>query len=123
MVSNPDGDGVVVPGHLAPLLADLAGAGVEALKRRNGGGRMPAGMFTLLGELTTFASETPSSTVVPVQPCASARWVSAGEAAGLAGVSPQRIRYLARTGRIRARRAGRRIWLIDADAIPGRDIA
>lgn len=115
------GDGVVVPGELCLPLAKIAVLGAKMLSDHNGGLVLVPGMAALLAELATFASETPGSTVVPVQSCAP-RWLSAGEAAGLAGVSVQRVRFLARTGRIQARRAGRD-WLIDVNSITRRSVA
>jgi excisionase family DNA binding protein len=43
-------------------------------------------------------------------------WIDTDEAAGLLGVSPSRVRQLARDGALRARRVGGR-WQVDAGAV------
>lgn len=115
MPGDDVGGDVVVPAQLAADLARLAVIGARAIQRDSGGLVLVPGMAALLARLATFASETPARTVG----CISAEWVSAGEAAAIAGLSVQRIRGLARDGRLIARRAGRN-WLIDPDSIPRR---
>jgi hypothetical protein len=48
-----------------------------------------------------------------------ARWVSSSDAAGLSGLSSRRVRELAQSGRVIARRFGGRVWQIDSDSLMG----
>lgn len=87
--------------------------GTTARVRANGGA-LAVGAHELLFALqlaaertATFAAESPCATPATVE-------ITAQQAAVLMGCSPQYVRYLARTGRVRARRAGP-AWLIDAN--------
>jgi excisionase family DNA binding protein len=106
------GDGVLVPCELARPLARLAITGAKMVSDRDGGLVLPPGMATLLAELATFAGEIPARTVGAVPPCTPSAELTVGEAAAVTSLSAQRVRYLARSGRLIARRAGRD-WLID----------
>jgi hypothetical protein len=55
----------------------------------------------------------------PVVMLGEARWVTAREAAPLAGRSERHIRRLAASGHVRARRIGKRTWQVDLDSLIG----
>lgn len=101
---------VTVPPALAGPLLRAALDGLTWRSRRDGGLRPAPGLAALLSELAaaeTAASGTPPVTVEHERPT-----VTAGEAAALAGISPRRVRELARAGRLIAARHGRD-WQVD----------
>ena len=107
---------VLVPAALARPLARLAVLGARGAQRDSGGLVLVPGMAALLAELAGFAGETAAPTVASTFLRTE---VTAREGAELAGLIVQRVRTLARAGRIRARRVGRE-WLIDPDGLPRR---
>jgi excisionase family DNA binding protein len=101
-------EGVTVPSPLCRAVARLAVLGLAELARRDGGAPPAPGLAALLCALDAAATGSPVGRVEPVP-------VTVTEAAALAGVSPRRVRQLAASGRLRARRHGR-AWLIDRDS-------
>lgn len=109
---------VTVPPALArPLLRFL----VRALTReaREDGGALPPGIASFLADLAALVdappagsadgtTSAPSATVEPV--------MTATEVARSMGASPEYVRRLCRSGRLRARRPGRE-WLIDPESL------
>jgi excisionase family DNA binding protein len=103
--------GVLVAPELCAWLYRAAIEMIRSEERRNGGGQPPRGLAELFGQLRIAASGRLPGRIGTVEPTP----VTVAEAAQLAGVSPRRIRQLAASGRIRARRHGRD-WLIDPHA-------
>jgi excisionase family DNA binding protein len=96
--------------------------GLAASAGRNGGGALLPGLGAELarlhavagdGEGSGRASETAPATMRGLEVH---RWLAVGEAAELTGTSAQWVRRLAASGRLIAKRHGRRSWLIDADS-------
>lgn len=115
---RPDGSVLIPPQLAAEVLRTLVvGATAQA---RTDGGVIGPGARRLLHQLyeaaqqdaqqrATFAAESRRSDPDMVE-------ITAQQAADRMGCSPQYVRYLARTGRVRARRAGPS-WLIDPDSL------
>jgi hypothetical protein len=123
----PQERSVTVPAHLARQLALLANEGATVIRKRDGDLHLTQDMHDLLVELRLTGMASASGNGARTVGPASARWVSAREAAQLAGgISDRRVRQLAREGRLIARRAGRD-WLVDADSAQdygkGRNVA
>lgn len=99
-------DGVLVPAGLCRPLLGLVVLGLAERARRDGGVQPVPGLVALLTELDMAGNGRVPAMV------GSSWWVTAGEAAALAGISGRSVRRLAASGRVIARRAGHE-WLID----------
>jgi len=116
----------VEPGLCLPVARALL-EWMEYRERRDGARPVVPGLTALI---IKFARETPSATLGPAsaaghgavaagdRPPPGAEWTVA-EAAGHLRLSPQRVRRLCRDGQLRARRAGVRLWLVEAASVTG----
>ncbi|MBT2391642.1 helix-turn-helix domain-containing protein [Streptomyces sp. ISL-1] len=111
---RPDGS-VLVPAELVPDVLRTLVLGTTARVRANGG-TLAVGAHQLLFALQLAAEQpTGSAPGTPAEQTAMVE-LTARQAGQLMGCSTEYMRRLARTGRIRARRAGP-AWLIDADSL------
>lgn len=106
-----DADGVLVPPELCRTLARLAVVGLAELSRRDGGLRPMPGLNDVLRDLEHADIAGTGSTLAKVDP----EPLTVKAAALEMGVSERRVRQLAESGAIIARRHGR-AWLVDATA-------
>lgn len=106
---------VVVPDALAGPVRDLLVTGLWDLAKTNGGTVLPE-LQRLIEQLHQADQHRAQAAAVPVPepPTATSPIVevSTVDAAHAMGCSVEYVRRLARTGRIAARRAGQRTWLI-----------
>lgn len=111
---RPDGS-VLVPAHMVPDVLRTLILGTTVRVRANGG-VLAVGAHELLFALQLAAEQPPSS--APGTPTAGSATVelTARQAAQLMGCSTEYVRRLARTGQVRARRAGP-AWLIDTASL------
>lgn len=105
-------DGVTVPAHLGRKVAWLAWLGAEVASARSGGLPLTPELARVLDQLDMSARRQPFTRMAVDE----ARWVTTIEAAALAGVSDRSVQRLAASGRLIARRHGRRGWLIDSSS-------
>lgn len=115
MKAPPDGPGLVVPPDVARELLRPLVLGLAARVRADGT-PLSARAIAFLRALHN-AAEQPASSAPGTSPDAPATVeITAHQAAQLMGCSTEYVRRLARTGRVRARRAGP-AWLIEATSL------
>jgi len=118
---RPDATGVPVPAHLAGPVRDLLVAGLWDLAKTNGGTVNPE-LRRLVVDLHQADQQRHQAPTVATPPTGAGTGthdgqaltveVSTRDAAHAMGCSVEYVRRLARSGRLTARRAGRRTWLI-----------
>lgn len=111
---RPDGS-VIVPATIAGELLRALTRDLAAQARANGGHPSPGAralLYALL-EAAQHADTDSGSDVGTHQPPSTTVELTAHQVARHLGCSPEYVRRLARTGQLRARRAGR-VWLIDS---------
>lgn len=112
--------GVVVPAELTRMVEALIRYGLDGFERRNGVAPDIPGLNALLVQLRA-AAVTASGTRrrIVVSPAGTAGHnLTSSEAAQVMGISPRRVRGLAKRGDLIARKRGRD-WQIDADSATG----
>jgi excisionase family DNA binding protein len=113
-----------VPPSIAGEVVRILAAHLDARVRADGGELSP-GARRLLVELQAAADRTPSAPAGARPGAATGRRrrrrgtveVTVNEAARLMECSPRWVRALIAAGRLPARRAGARLWLLDAAAL------
>jgi len=116
---------VTVPPSLAGEVVRILAAHLDA-RVRTDGGELSSGARRLLVELQAAADHAeqgpgpavpPSAATGTTTPATATVEVTVNEAAALMECSPRWVRALIASGRLPARRAGERLWLIDAAAL------